>query len=111
MAMRSSERSHDDCGHDRRTSGECGEALSIFLDTRETASLLRISPVTLNRWRIEGKGPAYRKFGRRVLYARADLVTWSEAQRRQSTSQAARVPRSSGSAGLRSTQWRRDRFT
>jgi hypothetical protein len=57
-----------------------------FLNVAETAALLRISPVTLCRWRIEGKGPPFRKFGRRVLYAHADLLAWAESQRRLTTS-------------------------
>ena len=61
----------------------------IFLSAKEAAALLRISPVTLSCWRIEGRGPAYRKFSRRVVYARDELVGWAEAQRRQSTSAAA----------------------
>jgi hypothetical protein len=58
----------------------------VFLTAAEAAALLRISPVTLGRWRIEGCGPAYRKFGRRVVYAHADLMAWAEGQRRASTS-------------------------
>jgi Helix-turn-helix domain len=63
---------------------------SVFLTTAEAAAFLRISPVTLGRWRIEGCGPAYRKFGRRVVYAHADLAAWTEAQRRASTSEPKR---------------------
>jgi DNA-binding transcriptional MerR regulator len=59
----------------------------VFLKTAEAAALLRVSPVTLGRWRIEGRGPPFRKFGRRVVYERADLVTWADAQKRLSTSQ------------------------
>ena len=60
----------------------------IYLTAPEAAALLRLSPVTLARWRIEGGGgPVYRKFGRRVLYARSDLVAWADAQRRGSTSE------------------------
>jgi hypothetical protein len=63
-----------------------GDAPPTFLDTREAAAFLRVSQVTLARWRIEGKGPPYRKFGRRVLCARPDLINWSERQLHQSTS-------------------------
>jgi Helix-turn-helix domain len=76
-------------------SGETGSVGSqqsisppIFLTAPETANVLRISPVTLGRWRIEGKGPPFRKFGRRVLYATSDLIAWGEAQKRVSTSEA-----------------------
>jgi hypothetical protein len=35
----------------------------------------------------EGTGPAYCKFGRRVMYARADVLSWADARRRTSTSE------------------------
>jgi predicted DNA-binding transcriptional regulator AlpA len=87
MAVRGNEGSHHDRGDYWRSSNDCDEASPIFLDTREAAALLHISSVTLSRWRIEGRGPEYRKFGRRVVYARADLIAWADAQRRQSTSE------------------------
>lgn len=61
--------------------------LPIFLTVREAAALLRLSEVTLARWRIEGGGPAYRKFGSRVVYGRSDLTAWADRQARQSTSE------------------------
>jgi excisionase family DNA binding protein len=61
----------------------------VFLTVSEAAALLRLSEITLGRWRIEGSGPPFRKFGRRVLYERSDLIAWAEAQRRLSTSDAA----------------------
>jgi predicted DNA-binding transcriptional regulator AlpA len=61
----------------------------LFLSAPETAELLRISPVTLSKWRIEGRGPPYRKLGRRVVYERADLIEWTADQRRLSTSEPA----------------------
>jgi Helix-turn-helix domain len=64
--------------------------LPVFLTATEAAGFLRISPVTLSRWRIGGCGPAYRKFGRRVVYAHADLTAWAEAQRWASTSEPKR---------------------
>jgi hypothetical protein len=59
----------------------------VFLTVREAAALLRLSEITLCHWRIEGSGPPFRKFGRRVVYEHSDLITWTEAQRRQSTSE------------------------
>jgi len=59
---------------------------AVFLTPSEAAELLRLSSITLGRWRGEGSGPPFRKFGRRVLYAHADLLAWAEAQRRLSTS-------------------------
>jgi Helix-turn-helix domain len=64
----------------------------IFLSVPEAAALLRVSEITLGRWRIQGNGPAFRKFGRRVLYARADLISWTDAQTRHSTSETADRP-------------------
>lgn len=58
-----------------------------FLTAAEAAAWLRLSPVTIARWRLEGRGPVYRLFGRRIVYARSDLLSWADAQRRQSTSQ------------------------
>ncbi|MGK2872969.1 MAG: helix-turn-helix transcriptional regulator [Alphaproteobacteria bacterium] len=58
----------------------------IFETQGGTAKILRLSERTLERWRLEGTGPVYRKFGKRVLYARADIIAWADAQRRKSTS-------------------------
>lgn len=62
---------------------------SVFLNTEATAKYLGISPKTLTRWRVEGRGPSFRRFGGdirgRVLYHRDDLDTWAEMQRRIST--------------------------
>ena len=60
-----------------------------YLTQVEAASFLGLSPRTLEKWRIEGQGPAYYKFGRRVLYLCVDLRSWADAQRRQSTSDEA----------------------
>jgi hypothetical protein len=48
-----------------------------FLDNREAAEFLRLSPRTLDRHRLTGEGPRYRKFGRRVVYAIDDLEAWA----------------------------------
>ena len=58
----------------------------LFLRQAEAADLLRLSGRTLERWRLEGVGPPYRRFGRRVLYDKHDLLIWAEAQTRTSTS-------------------------
>ena len=68
---------------------------SPFLTTAEAAAFLFAgartargnAPVkTLERWRGEGRGPAFCKLGRRVLYRRDDLLAWAVGQRRMSTS-------------------------
>lgn len=68
---------------------------SPFLTTAEAADFLfagartsggKALVKTLERWRVEGRGPAFVKMGRRVVYRRDDLLTWAAQQRRTSTS-------------------------
>lgn len=60
-----------------------GAGAAQYLDTREAAALARCSPRTLERLRLTGDGPRYRKPGRglrsRVLYRRGDVEAWIEA--------------------------------
>ncbi len=59
-----------------------------FSDTKDAARKLgNISPRTLEKWRLTGQGPAFRKFGKKVVYADSDLQAWAEDQKRTSTSQ------------------------
>lgn len=57
-----------------------------YIGTREAAAFLGLSPRTLDRYRVTGEGPAFHKFGARILYARADLQAWAGARRMTSTS-------------------------
>jgi len=43
-----------------------------YLTNDEAAEYLRLSPRTLEKQRVIGGGPRFRKFGRRVMYAVAD---------------------------------------
>ena len=54
---------------------------STFLTVRETAALLGLSPRTLDGYRVTGDGPAFHRFGSRVLYARFDVKAWVRAKR------------------------------
>jgi len=58
-----------------------------FLTTNEAAEVLRLSPRTLERLRLTGGGIPFRKFGRRVVYARADVFDWAANRRFTSTSE------------------------
>lgn len=58
-----------------------------FLDQAETAQLLRISERTLERKRLDGSGPRFRKFGRRVVYGIDELTEWADIHTYQSTSE------------------------
>ena len=57
-----------------------------YLTNEEAASFLRLSPRTLEKKRVEGSGPRYRKLGRRVLYAVSDLESWADARGFEMTS-------------------------
>lgn len=59
-----------------------------FLDNREAAAFLNLSPRTLEKMRGQGVGPIFRKFGRRVQYAVSDLELWADARSYDSTSDA-----------------------
>ncbi|MGB3258888.1 MAG: helix-turn-helix domain-containing protein [Ornithinimicrobium sp.] len=51
------------------------------MTTSEVAELLRTPQATLRYWRHTGTGPRSFKMGpRRVMYRRADVEAWVEAQ-------------------------------
>ena len=66
-----------------------GDACAL-LTTAEAAHVLRLSPRTLERFRVEGTGPSYLKAGpgkrARVLYRLDDLQAWLNQSRFSSTS-------------------------
>lgn len=51
-----------------------------YLTNVEAAEFLSLSPRTLEKRRLYGGGPRYRKFGRAVRYALTDLESWAEAR-------------------------------
>ena len=57
-----------------------------YLNTREAAAWLNLSPRTLDRYRVNGDGPVFHRFGGRVRYLVTDLEDWASARRRVSTS-------------------------
>lgn len=61
-------------------------APSRYLTNDEAAEYLRLSPRTLEKQRVIGGGPRFRKFGRRVMYAVADLDAWADARSFEATS-------------------------
>jgi hypothetical protein len=62
---------------------------NTFLTQTEAAEILRLSPRTLERMRLEGSGPEFMKAGRRVLYREQGLLSWLEARTFSSTAEAA----------------------
>ncbi len=57
-----------------------------YLTNDEAAAFLRLSPRTLEKQRVIGGGPRFRKFGRRVMYAVTDLEAWADARSFEMTS-------------------------
>jgi predicted DNA-binding transcriptional regulator AlpA len=56
------------------------------LTVQVAAKYTGVSASTLNKLRVYGTGPVFLKIGRRVAYDRADLDTWLQGKRRNSTS-------------------------
>jgi len=57
-----------------------------YLTNDEAATYLRLSPRTLEKQRVIGGGPKFRKFGRRVMYALTDLDAWADSRSFETTS-------------------------
>ena len=64
-------------------------APETLLDTAAAAERLGVSPSFLAKARMQGTGPRYRKLGRAVRYAQADLDHWLMACSRTSTAEQA----------------------
>jgi hypothetical protein len=58
----------------------------VYIPTAEAAKALNLSRRTLEKMRLQGRGPVYRKLGSRVVYAMEDLTAWADANLRRSTS-------------------------
>jgi len=59
-----------------------------ILKPADAAAYLQLSPSTLAKLRLYGTGPRYTKAGRAVRYRRADLDSWVDARRTDSTTDA-----------------------
>ena len=60
--------------------------MSPVLNEHRAAELLGLSVRTLQRFRVEGRGPRFLKLGKkRVAYSEADIAAWIENCRREST--------------------------
>lgn len=65
-----------------------GQALKTYngivseeMDEHQAAEYMRVSCHTLRGWRSQKKGPAYRKNGKAVRYAKKDLDSWLDGNR------------------------------
>lgn len=72
-----------------------------YLNNDEAAAFLRLSPRTLEKLRVIGGGPRFRKFGRRVMYAMSDLETWADARSFETTFDPEYAKRRAGIAARR----------
>lgn len=63
-----------------------------LLTTREAARRLGLAAGTLQNWRVKGRGPAFVRAGRRILYQAEDLRRWAAARRIEPERQAAGQP-------------------
>ena len=59
---------------------------SNLLTTNEAAKYVRLSPRTLERYRVTGEGPRFLKIGRLVFYLQTALDDWLKTKARKSTS-------------------------
>jgi predicted DNA-binding transcriptional regulator AlpA len=59
-----------------------------LLDTAAAAEKLTVKKNTLEIWRLQGRGPVFRKIGRLVRYAESDIDAYLESTARTSTSAA-----------------------
>jgi predicted DNA-binding transcriptional regulator AlpA len=75
---------------------------SPYLNQDAAGAFLGLSVRTLERFRVDGRGPRYLKLGRRVAYTREDLMSWAESRRRSSTADpGGRIARSTASQACR----------
>jgi len=55
-----------------------------YLDTQAAAQFIGLSPLTLEQWRSEGKGPTFCRVGRAIRYSVQDLRAFMDATRQHS---------------------------
>lgn len=65
-------------------------AAQQLLGDAAAAEYLGVARGTLCNWRTSGKGPRYRRIGRRPLYRVSDLEAWIESTATTSTADEAR---------------------
>ena len=59
---------------------------NTYLTQNEASEFLRLSARTLERWRVEGNGPRFHRFGKRVVYSKTALESWADERCFTSTS-------------------------
>lgn len=59
--------------------------MTQLITTAEAARMCGLSPGTLQKWRVVGRGPAFVKAGNAVRYRVEDVEAWIVSRRRTST--------------------------
>lgn len=62
----------------------------LHLSENDLASRWGMSPKTLQRWRMEGRGPIYLKLGKRVAYSMSTVLEYEQRITHISTSERAK---------------------
>jgi hypothetical protein len=68
---------------------------SELLTNAEAAAFVRLSPRTLEKFRVLGGGPRYKKLGARVRYSVGDLRAWLQSRTFEMTSDPGLTQRAS----------------
>ncbi len=58
------------------------------LSQKELAQRWRVSPYTLEKWRMQGLGPRFIKLGNRVIYRLVDVEAHEASNTRSATSES-----------------------
>lgn len=67
-------------GNKMRVKKKGNEATFHLLDESAVASALGLKVGTLQRWRLFGRGPKFRKCGGAVRYSESDLSAWLDSR-------------------------------
>jgi predicted DNA-binding transcriptional regulator AlpA len=70
-----------------------------FLTEIELSDRIHVSVPTLRRWRLENRGPKFRKLGSLVRYGEYDLSQWMDAQPSGGTTEMGKIPPKSTHSG------------
>jgi hypothetical protein len=74
--------------HDRAHLPRGPPSLDRLLSTEETANVFGVTPNTLEKWRVFGRGPKFIRVGRRIRYSPTDIAAYLAESTRTSTSTA-----------------------
>lgn len=62
----------------RKTISAGKKDLDEFLRDTQVADILGVNFQTLQKWRVMGKGPPFKRFGRMIRYSKKTVKEWFE---------------------------------